>query len=158
MGAFDSQRSDGRYQDDRVSMYYDQLGRTGATLSSIHGEPRRNQVLVVSWMLWRMCFEWILFSVLWMLLVQILRYQGMDDLGQWGECGAVRGGGTRSAMNAIPACENNAQVESEPMIYDRREILSHSNEEEGVDCKSGTHDESDSEQVLSESLFDKSYQ
>ena len=61
-------------------------------------------------------------------------------------------------MNAIPACENNAQVESEPMIYDRREILSHSNEEEGVDCESRTHDESDSEQVLSESLFDKSYQ
>ena len=129
-----------RYQDDRVDMCYNQQG------------------CMVSWMLWMMCLEWVLMSMLWVMLVQILGYPRIDILGQGGECGAVRGGGTQTAANAVPVYESNAHNESETMILDGRDSFSQSFKEEEVDCESRIQDDNGSELELSEPPVDQSYQ
>ena len=59
--------------------------------------------------------------VMWLVLKQLMSYQGLDNLGHWDDCGAAQGGGTYAAISSTAVDENFAQIELEKKLQSLKE-------------------------------------
>ena len=88
---------------------------------------------------------------MWLVMKQLMSYQGLDNLGHWDDCGAAQGGGTYAAISSTAVDENFAQIELENLVYDVGEGSSMNFRSERMGFNARIHDNDSSEQDVSDS-------